>query len=475
MTRDPIEASVIAALKEAAGPSGWLDAADDMAPYLEDERGLYHGETPLVLRPRTVEEVAGIVRLCADHGIGVVPQGGNTGYCGGAVPSGRQILVNVSRLNTVRAVDPANGTMTVEAGCILQSVQQAAEEHGLLFPLSLAAEGTCQIGGNLATNAGGIQVLKYGNARDLVLGLEVVTASGEIWDGLRGLRKDNTGYDLKNLFIGAEGTLGIITAAVLKLYPRPRSTVTALVAATDPHGLPGLLAGLQTATGGGVTSFEYIERTCLDLVFAQVEGTSDPFASAYPHYALIELASGQAGGVLRETAEIALGDAFENEVIVDAVLADSGEQAARLWELRETIPEAQKRHGGCIKHDVSVPVSKVPEMLAAATARAEQMIPGVRVAPFGHLGDGNIHFNLSQGDGVAREDFLAKTPDVSAAIHEIVVGLGGSFSAEHGVGLLKQPEMIRHKTDTDLALMRAVKRALDPQGIMNPGKVIPTA
>jgi FAD/FMN-containing dehydrogenase len=469
-----MDASLIEALKSASGPSGWLEAENDKAPYLKDERDLYHGAAPLVLRPATTEQVARIVRLCNDAGIGIVPQGGNTGYCGGSIPgsNGDEVVLSLSRLNKVRNIDPLNCTITVEAGCVLAELQKVAEEAGRLFPLSLAAEGTCQIGGNLSTNAGGTAVLRHGNARDLVLGLEVVLPSGEVWDGLKSLRKDNTGYDLKQLFMGAEGTLVIITAAVCKLYPLPRETCTVLLALSDPAAATGMLAHLRAASSDGVTSFEYMHRDCLDMVFEHIPDTVDPFAERYTHYALAELASGREGGGLQETVESALADAFESGAVLNAVIAASGQQAAQLWRLRETIPESQKHAGGCIKHDISVPVSSVAAFLTQATAAARKEIPGVRVVPFGHMGDGNIHFNLSQPLAEDRKTFLARTETIEHVIHDIAVALDGSFSAEHGVGVLKRGELHRYKAPVEIGMMRAIKRTLDPNGIMNRGKML---
>ena len=467
----PLPETARAALKAAVGDKGWLESEADKAPYLAEERGYYHGESALVLRPASTEEVSKIVTICAGHAIPVTPQGGNTGLCGGAVARGG-VLINLGRMNRVREIDPVNATMTVEAGCILKDIQDRADAAGLLFPLSLAAEGTCQIGGNLATNAGGIQVLRYGNARDLVLGLEVVTADGRVWHGLRGLRKNNTGYDLKHLFMGAEGTLGIITAAVLKLFPKPAETTTAMVAAETPQHLSALLTRLKQATGGQVNSFEYICRAPLDAVFTHIPGTQDPMQEKYEHYALVEMASGQKG-VIRDLAEAALGEAFEAGEIVDAVLAESGEQAARLWNIRESIPEALKHCGPSAKHDISVPVSKVPEFLEKGSAHAERVIPGCTVMAFGHMGDGNLHFNLVMPQDTAPEDAARLREEVPPGVHDIADSLGGSFSAEHGIGLLKVHEMARYKSDVEKDMLRAIKGALDPQGIMNPGKVVP--
>jgi len=467
----PLPETARQALKAAVGDKGWYETEADMAPYLAEERNYYHGESPLVLRPANTDEVSKIVAICAEHGVTITPQGGNTGLCGGAVAQGG-VLINLGRMNTVREIDPVNATMTVEAGCILKDIQDKAEAAGLLFPLSLAAEGTCQIGGNLSTNAGGIQVLRYGNARDLVLGLEVVTADGRVWNGLRGLRKNNTGYDLKHIFMGAEGTLGIITAAVLKLFPRPAETTTAMVAAETPAHLSALLTRLKAATGDQVNSFEYICRAPMDAVFEHIPGSQDPFTERYEHHALIEMASGQKG-VIRDLAEAALGEAFEAGEIIDAVLAESGEQAAKLWNIRESIPEALKHCGPSAKHDISVPVSKIPEFLAKADPHAEKVIPGVTIMAFGHMGDGNLHYNLVMPKDTTPEDAERLRNEVPPGVHDIADSLGGSFSAEHGIGLLKVHEMERYKTDVEKDLLRAIKTALDPKGIMNPGKVVP--
>jgi D-lactate dehydrogenase (cytochrome) len=467
-------AAVIERLKAAVGPKGWIAEEADKAPYLLDQRGVYRGRTPLVLRPATTEEVSQVVRICAGAGLAIVPQGGNTGLVGGSVPheEGDEIVVSLSRMNKILALDPIDYTLTVEAGCVLADLQQAADGADRLFPLSLGAEGSCQIGGNLSSNAGGTAVLRYGNARDLVLGLQVVLPDGRIWDGLRRLRKDNTGYDLKQLFLGAEGTLGIITAAALKLFPRPRETCTALVPVRDVTAAADLLARLRAASGDSVTSFEYMHRTCLDLVLEHIPGTADPLDERYRHYVLIELASGRADGGLQAMAEEVLGTAFEDGVALNAVIAASETQAQGLWRLRETIPESLKLIGGCIRHDVSVPVSAVPAFIEQAVALVEAAVPGVRAAPFGHLGDGNIHFNLAPPAGGDKDAFVAHTERVTAAVYELVASFEGSFSAEHGIGRLKRPELERYKSPVALDLMATIKRALDPDGIMNPGKVI---
>jgi FAD/FMN-containing dehydrogenase len=463
-----IERAVLEHLKEAAGPKGWIEDAAGKAPYLDDFRGLFHGEAPLVLRPADTAGVASIMRICHEHAIGVVPQGGNTGYCGGATPSpaGNEIVLSLGRMKRIRNVDPLNNSITVDAGCILADIQRAAEEADRLFPLSLAAEGSCQIGGNLSTNAGGTAVLRYGNARDLALGLEVVLPDGQIWDGLRHLRKDNTGYDLKQLFIGAEGTLGIITAASLKLFARPRHTSTAFIALANAQSAVTLLARAKNLSGDAVTTFEYLHRACLDLVFARDPTLADPFTARHDHYALIELSAGA------DIMETILGDALEAGEITDAVIAASNAQASALWQLRETIPESLNHAGGVIRHDVSVPLSRIAEFLDTARACAQATIPGVRITPFGHIGDGNIHFNLVQPEAGNREAFLARTHEIETAIHDIANALDGSFSAEHGIGQLKRGELARYKSPEVLEQMQRIKQAFDPKGIMNPGKVL---
>ena len=465
---------IIGKLKSAVGDGGWIEDAEGKAPYLSDERDLFHGQTALVLRPDTALAVADIVAICAEANIGIVPQGGNTGYCGGSIPDpdGSEIVVSLARLNRIRDVDPDNNTMTVEAGCVLADIQAAAEDADRLFPLSLGAEGSCQIGGNLATNAGGVQVLRYGNARDMVLGLEVVLPDGRMLDGLRALRKANTGYDLKQLFLGAEGTLGIITAAVLKLYPRPREAVTIFAALPGAEASVSLLERLRGGAAGSVTAFEILNRACLELVEQHIDGARDPFTETHHTYAVVEISANRSDSGAMEAAETVLGDAFEAGEVLDAVIAASVSQADDLWRLRETIPEAQKRAGGCIKHDVSVPVSKVAEFIDQATKRAERDIDGVRVISFGHIGDGNIHFNLTQPPAEDAGSFLAHAERLSPDIHDIAVDLGGSFSAEHGIGILKKPELERYKSAVELDLMALVKGAIDPKNIMNPGKIV---
>ena len=463
---------ILARLKDAAGPGGWTDDAAEIAPHLEEGRGLYHGACALMVKPATTEQVSAIVRICAEQRIPIVPQGGNTGLCGGAVPGEGSVLLSLSRLKRLRALDPATHTITVEAGMVLADVQRAAAERDLLFPLSLGAEGSCQIGGNLSTNAGGIAVLRYGNARDLVLGLEVVLPDGEVLSSLKSLRKDNTGYDLKQLFIGAEGTLGVITAAVLKLFPLPRDRATGFAAVRDPAAAIELLGLARRLSGDAVTSFELIGRTTLEFVLRHMQGSSDPLADPAPWYVLIELSTSRADAGLAGVLEQILADAVERGLVSDATIAQSQAQAKSLWRLREEAPEAQKFEGGSIKHDVSVPVGKVPEFLARATQAVETHLPGIRIAAFGHAGDGNIHYNLSQPVGADRAAYLARWGEFNRIVPDIVQQLGGSFSAEHGIGRLKRDELVHYKSPAELALMRKIKATLDPHNIMNPGKVI---
>ncbi len=467
-------------LKAIVGERGYADAPAERAPYEVDWRNQYHGKAAAVLKPASTAEVAAVVKVLAQARIGIVPQGGNTSLCGASVPdaSGSQVVINLSRLNRVRAVDPENNTMTVEAGCVLAALQATAEQSDRLFPLSLAAEGSCEIGGNLSTNAGGTGVLRYGNTRDLVLGLEVVLPDGQVWNGLRGLRKDNTGYDLKHLFIGAEGTLGVITAAVVKLFPKPRSRATAIVALDDPRAAVALLTWLRKRCGDRITGFELMSRLCIDLVLRHIPGQRDPFRDAHPWYVLVELSDSTEGPALATVLEEALAEAASRGALRDAALAASEAQASAMWQLRENIPESQKIDGVSVKHDVSVPVSLVPEMIERASARLAERFPDVRIVAFGHVGDGNVHYNCSMAEERADSDsrgakaFLAQAPDVNRIVYDVVSELGGSISAEHGLGVLKREEIKRYKSALEIELMRTVKRALDPDGIMNPGKVL---
>jgi FAD/FMN-containing dehydrogenase len=462
----PPDPATLERLKSAAGPGGWTVDPDELAPHLVEWRNRYQGATPLLLRPASTEAVAAIVRICAQAEVAVVPQGGNTGLMGGQIPrpGHDEVLLSLSRLRRVRAVDPLDNTMTVEAGCTLLEAQQAAAAVDRLFPLSLAAEGSCQIGGNLSTNAGGIHVLRYGNARELVLGLEVVTPDGEVWDGLRALRKDNTGYDLKHLFIGAEGTLGVITAAVLKLFPRNRQVQTMFAAVPTVEAAVSLLSQVRSATGDAVLAFELIPRMALEFVTRHLPGAHDPLATPSPWYVLADLTT--TAGV----AEQAIAAAAEGGLITDAAVAASPAQASALWQLRESISEMQKPEGESLKHDISVPVSRIPAFVHQAVAAVTRLVPGIRPVPFGHVGDGNLHFNLSQPPGMDRRAFRERGDEIHHAVHDIVAALGGSISAEHGIGMAKREEIRRYKSPLEIALMQRIKQALDPKGIMNPGK-----
>ena len=460
-------------LRAIVGERG-LVAADEHAKYVDDWRGYYHGKAAAVVKPASTAEVARVVQLLAAERIAMVPQGGNTSLCGASVPdaSATQVVINLSRMNRVRAVDPDNNTMTVEAGCVLASLQEEADRHGRLFPLSLGAEGSCEIGGNLSTNAGGTAVLRYGNTRELVLGLEVVLPDGQVWDGLRGLRKDNTGYDLKHLFVGAEGTLGIVTAAVVKLFPKPRSQATALVAIDSPAAAVALLGRIRESCGERVTGYELLGRVCIELIMKHMPATRDPFREAHPWYVLVELSDSTEGTLSREMLEGALAGALEDGLARDAAVCTSEAQRAALWQMREDITEAQKLDGPSIKHDVAVPVSRVPELIERAGERLLREFPGIRIVAFGHVGDGNIHYNCSKSERQQAAEFFAQAPAVNRVVYDVVDALDGSISAEHGLGVLKRDEVRRYKSALELDLMRAIKRTLDPHGIMNPGKVL---
>jgi FAD/FMN-containing dehydrogenase len=462
------------ALRAVVGSAGLLTEHEAMAPYLTDWRKLYHGSALAVVRPRSTEEVSRIVALASETGVSIVPQAGNTGLAGAGVPPsiGNNLLLSLDRMNRIRSIDAANYTITVEAGCILQQVQEAAAKADRLFPLSLSAEGSCRIGGNLSTNAGGIAVLRYGNMRDLTLGLEVVLPDGRVWNGLRALRKDNTGYDLKHLFIGAEGTLGIITAAVLKLFPRPRERACAFVAVPSVDAALALLGHMRAASGDSLTSFELIPRIALEMAVAHVPGSFDPFPDPHEAYLLIELTSSRENSGIATIAEEALAAAMEDGLVSEATIAQNETQAAALWFLREAVVEAQKAPGASIKHDVAVPVAAVPAFLREAKAACEAAEPGVRVYAFGHLGDGNIHFNLMQPAGMRPEDFTAQTPRLNRVVHDIVARYQGSISAEHGLGQLRREEVRRYKPGIEFELMERIKAAFDPKGTMNPGKVL---
>jgi FAD/FMN-containing dehydrogenase len=466
-------ATLLARIAGIVGDAHVLSAPADIEPFLEDWRGRFRGAARAVVQPGSTEEVAAVVGACAEAGVAVVPQGGNTGLCGGAVPdaSGEEILVSLVRMNRVRALDAANATITVEAGMPLAAVQEAAAAAGLHFPLSLASEGSCTIGGNLSTNAGGTAVLRYGNTRELTLGVEAVLADGSVFSALRGLRKDNTGYDLKHLFIGAEGTLGIVTAAVLKLFPAPRTRVTALAAVGSVEAAIDVLRRLQATLADRLTGFELMSAFSLALSRKHHPGTPDPLPG-HPWYALVQADDGAADAPLPALLETALAAAVEAGVATDAVVAQSGEQAARLWALRENISEAQRREGPNIKHDISLAVSAIPPFMRECAAALGQAFPGARLVIFGHLGDGNLHYNLSAPAATDARDFMDNAGRANRIVHDLVARHGGSFSAEHGVGQLKRDELVRYKSPVEVRLMRAVKLALDPLGLMNPGKVL---
>jgi FAD/FMN-containing dehydrogenase len=451
-----------------------LRDATAIAPYLTEPRDKFGGRTSLVLRPGSVAEVAAIVALANQTRTPLVPQGGNTGVVGGQMPSmaGNEIVVSLSRLARVRSVDAANNTMTVDAGLTLAGARAAAEAADRLFPLSLASEGSCQIGGNLSTNAGGTAVLAYGNTRELVLGVEAVLPSGEIWNGLRTLRKDNTGYDLKDIFIGAEGTLGIITGAVLKLFPRPKGVGVAFVAVADPTAALALLNVARDNAGGWLTAAELIPRIAIETVLRFVPGTRDPLDAPHAWYMLIEVSSSLSQEAAEATIEAIFAESSEAGLVEDGARAGSLQQAAEFWRIRETLSEVQKHLGGSIKHDVAVPVSAVPELLARADIAAKQVVPGCRPFPFGHFGDGNIHLNVSQPEGMDKKAFLDRWTEMNAAIHKVTTDLGGTISAEHGIGQLKRDLLPLMKSPVEMATMRRIKAALDPNGIMNPGKVL---
>ena len=446
----------------------------DMAPYLTEWRERYQGKAAAVLRPGTTEQVANILKIANENRIAIVPQGGNTGLVGGQIPNetGDQIVVSLQRMTHVRDVDLASNTMTVEAGLTLAAAQQVAQSAGRLFPLSLASEGSCQIGGVLATNAGGVAVLTYGNARDLALGLEVVLADGRVWHGLKRLRKDNTGYDLKDLFVGSEGTLGIITAAVLRLFPRPMERVTCMVGLNELERAPDFFTRVHEAAGPILTAFEVLPRIGIEFVVKHAENARDPFPDAYPWYLLFELTSPRVGEEPQQLAEALLQEAIEDGEVADAVIASSLGQSQDLWRLRELMSEMQKFEGGSIKHDISVPVAKVPEFISRANQLVELMIPGARPVPFGHLGDGNIHYNVSQPVEMDKAVFLSNWEALNAAVHEIVLDLDGSISAEHGIGRMKADLLPHAKGALALELMHNIKASFDPNGILNPGKLL---
>jgi FAD/FMN-containing dehydrogenase len=470
----PAAADFSEPLREILGADGLLTAAADCAPFLTDHRRLYQGAALAVALPRSVAQVSQLLSLCHAQRVGVVPHGGNTGYCGGATAdeSGRQLVLSLRRLNRIRSLEAANYSLVAEAGCVLAQVQRAADEADRCFPLSLGSEGSCQIGGNLSTNAGGVSVLRYGMMRDLVLGLEVVLADGRVLPGLSALRKDNTGYDVRSLFLGAEGTLGVITAASLRLFPKIRARATALAAVPEVRAAVELLARLREASSDRVSSFELIPRIGIELTTRHIAGVSEPLDRPYPWYVLCELGASRAAEALDAVLEETLDSALTEGLVLDAAVARSERQRAALWKLRESIPEAQRLEGAGLKHDVSVPVGALAEFVTRASQWVSANVPDGLLVAYGHVGDGNLHFNVSAAPGAQRERFLAREEPVRRAIHDLVSEFGGSFSAEHGIGRLKVGELERYTSPVELALMRAVKQAFDPHGIMNPGKVL---
>jgi FAD/FMN-containing dehydrogenase len=472
----PFSADSIAAFRSIVGPDGILESPSDIEPFLVDHRRLYRGATPCVLRPNSTEQVSLVLRHCHERRIGVVPIGGNTSYCGGATPSsdGTQVMVSLARMRKVRALDPLNYTMTLEAGCVLAQAQEAAASVDRLFPLSLGSEGSCQIGGNLSTNAGGTAVLRYGMMRDLVLGLEVVLPDGRVLESLSGLRKDNTGYDLRDLFIGAEGTLGIITAATCKLFSRPAFVTTAFIAVPNPLAAVRLLSRLRSATSDAVTTFELIPRIGLNLVLKHISNLRDPLDEPHDWYVLLEIGTGKLAGDLREQVQDELAAAMDAGEVATAVIAESEAQREMLWRIRETIPEGQRQDGPSIKHDVSVTTTELPRFIEEAGDIVHSIIPAGRIVSYGHLGDGNLHFNVSPPAGYtgSSAQFMQLAEPINRAVHDLIARYGGSISAEHGIGQLKRDELARYKNTVALALMRSIKLALDPHAIMNPGKVL---
>ncbi len=470
----PPDRATLDELKAAVGSGSWFDSPEDLAPYVVDFRGLYRGATPLVLMPRDSRDVCRVLEICNRREAAVVPHGGNTSYCGAATPdeSGTQIVLSMRRLNRIRRLDAADYSMIVESGCTLAEAQAAARTVDRLFPLSLGSEGTAQIGGNLSTNAGGTAVLRYGMMRDLVLGLEVVLADGRIMSGLKSLRKDNTGYDVKSLFIGAEGTLGVITAASLKLFPLPADTATALVGVDSPQHALDLLGLLRRAAGDQVTTFELLPRLAVELTVKHIAGVADPQDMGTAWYLLIELTSPNPRQNLAGLLADELHQAAVDGIVKDAMIATSIAQALAMWKLRESIPEAQRHHGASLKHDISVPVSSVPKLIEEGSALVRRLVPEGEVVGYGHLGDGNLHFNVSQRPGADKTAFLQRGGPLEHAVFDLVGRLGGSISAEHGIGRLKAAEFAGRADPVELAVMHDLKRALDPKGILNPGKIL---
>ncbi len=460
-------------LETFVGESNVVQDFDPESVYLKERRGKFNSAAMFVVFPDSTREVSAVVEYCHKNDISIVPQGGNTGVCGGAVSDSHSIILNLKRMNHVRKIDTAAYTMEVEAGCILANLQEAARDNGLYFPLSLGAEGTCQIGGNLSTNAGGVNVLRYGNVRDLALGIEVVLPNGSVWNGLNALRKNNTGYDLKNLFIGAEGTLGIITAAVLKLFPVPQHRSTVLIAVDSIDDAVEIFSKSRKETSDFASSFELMSMVCVESAISKIPECRDFFLAPYPWYILMELSDSTNERISGELNQTFLEKIFEEGLILDAVLAQSEKQAQQMWRLREAIVESQNYEGKSIKNDVSVPLSEISSFVLSTMAQLERLIPGSRCFVYGHIGDGNIHFNISQPYEMDGDEFFERWDEVTGIVHEIAHKLGGSFSAEHGIGLLKTEDMKKYKSITELKIMKSIKSALDVKNIMNPGKVLP--
>lgn len=476
MTNDsaPLDPALLDRFAAIVGERHALREAADIEPYVTERRGRYPGISPLVLRPGSVDEVSRIMKLATETGTAIVPQGGNTGLVGAQVPdrSGAQVVLSLSRLNRIREIDTQSNTATVEAGVILEKLQEAADAAGRLFPLSLGSQGSCEIGGNLSSNAGGTGVLAYGNARELCLGVEVVLPTGEVFDDLRKLKKDNTGYDLKDLFVGAEGTLGVITAAVLKLFPKPKGREVAWVGLSSPQAALDLFGRATEQAGNGLTAFELISDMVLGFAVRNVPGTPQPLQSEWPWHVLIEISSGRSAEDARQTMEEVLTAGFEAGVVGDAVIAANLAQGGAFWRLRESLSDAQRPEGGSIKHDISVPVALIPSFIERGAVVVKAISAEARIACFGHMGDGNLHYNISQPAGADTETFLDLYPTMNKAVHDIVHEMNGSISAEHGIGRMKREELIATTQPIAIDLMRRVKAALDPAGIMNPGKVI---
>lgn len=474
----PVTPAILDSLRAIVGDKGLIVDEQGKQPFVTDWRGLLVGQAAVVVRPANTEEVSKVVRLCYDNGIAIVPQGGNTGLMGGATPwpAHRGILLSLGRMNRVLNVDPVGYSMTAEAGCILQILQETAAKHDRLFPLSLGAQGSCVIGGNLSTNAGGVQVLRYGNARNLVLGLEVVLPNGDVWDGLRSLKKDNTGYDLKHLFMGAEGTLGIITKAVLKLWPAPKDVCTAWLAIRDPQAAIEILSEAHAASEDNVGSCELMSRMAIDIVLRHIPGTQDPLKLDRPWFLLLEWSSsrpradGSAG--MLEKMEQFLAEQMEAGRVLDAVIAQTETQSRNMWRIRESVAEASRAEGAGLSYDISVAVSKIPEFLDKGTQAVLEILPTIRPYPLGHIGDGNVHFSFQSPKDMDRETFDRYSPAITRVVNDLITSMAGSISAEHGIGVDKLDELARYRSRIELDTMRTIKRALDPKNIMNPGKVL---